>query len=94
VEAALLEHPSVAEVAVLGLPDEDLGERIAAFCVARAGASEASEDALIDHVARLLSPYKRPRLIRWVSGLSRNAMGKVQKKKLRAAFEAGELDGS
>lgn len=81
VEAALLEHPAVREVAVVGAPDPDLGERIVAFVVLAAGASiEAS--ALEGHVAALLSPHKRPRAFRFVSALPRNAMGKVQKKEL------------
>lgn len=81
VEAALLEHPSVREAAVVGAPDADLGEKIVAYVVA----TEAGiESALIDHVAKLLSPHKRPREVRLVSALPRNAMGKVQKKALTA----------
>lgn len=79
IEAALLEHPSVREAAVVGVPDEDLGERIVAFVVAR---GEGIERELIDHVARLLSPHKRPRSVRQVEELPRNAMGKVLKKRL------------
>jgi malonyl-CoA/methylmalonyl-CoA synthetase len=80
VESALLEHPSVSEAAVIGLPDSDLGERIVAFVVARAPAPSESE--LIDHVAQLLARHKRPREVRLVPELPRNAMGKVQKKRL------------
>jgi malonyl-CoA/methylmalonyl-CoA synthetase len=82
VEAALLEHPGVREVAVLGLPDDDLGERIVAFVVAR-GDQPPDSDALIALVASSLSKHKRPREVRFVSELPRNAMGKVQKAKLR-----------
>ncbi|MDB4974941.1 MAG: putative fatty acid synthase [Myxococcaceae bacterium] len=80
VEAALHEHPSVSEAAVVGLPDEDLGERIVAFVVPRAAAPEAA--TLIDHVATLLAKHKRPREVRFVSALPRNALGKVLKKEL------------
>lgn len=80
VETALLSHPSVSECAVVGLADADLGERIVAFVVGDA----ADERALIDHVAGLLSVHKRPREIRLVEALPRNAMGKVQKQQLRA----------
>jgi malonyl-CoA/methylmalonyl-CoA synthetase len=83
VEAALLEHPSVREAAVVGVADEDLGERIVAFVVAGPGAAPAAEE-LTEHVARLLSPHKRPREVRFVEALPRNAMGKVLKKDLSA----------
>ncbi|WP_040791874.1 acyl-CoA synthetase [Nocardia paucivorans] len=80
VETTLLGHPAVAEVAVVGLPDDDLGQRIVAFVVPRADAP--AEQELIDHVATRLSVHKRPREIRFVDSLPRNAMGKVQKKQL------------
>ena len=83
IEAALLEHAAVAEAAVIGEPDEDLGERIVAFVVTRAGVAAPSPEELAQHVASLLSPHKRPRTVRFVEALPRNAMGKVQKKKLR-----------
>jgi malonyl-CoA/methylmalonyl-CoA synthetase len=81
VEAALLEHPAVREAAVIGVPDDDLGERIVAFVVPAPGASPR-EDDLSDHVARLLAPHKRPRSVRFVQALPRNAMGKILKKQL------------
>ncbi|MGM1060974.1 acyl-CoA synthetase [Saccharothrix sp. Mg75] len=81
IENALLEHPAVAEVAVTGEPDEDLGERVVAWVVARGGAPAPEE--LADHVARLLSPHKRPRVVRYVDALPRNDMGKVLKRELR-----------
>ncbi len=81
VEAALLEHPAVREAAVIGLPDEDLGERIAAFVVPYEGQAPAPQE-LAEHVARLLAPHKRPRLVRLVAALPRNAMGKVLKAEL------------
>jgi malonyl-CoA/methylmalonyl-CoA synthetase len=79
IESALLTFPGVAEAAVLGLPDADLGERIVAWVVAAAGV-RPEPAALIDHVASALTPHKRPREIRFVDGLPRNAMGKVRKR--------------
>jgi fatty acid CoA ligase FadD36 len=77
VETVLLGHPGVSEVAVVGLPDDDLGQRIVAFVV-----GDADADALIDYVAQELSVHKRPREVRMVDSLPRNAMGKVLKKEL------------
>jgi fatty acid CoA ligase FadD36 len=78
IEAALLDHPSVAEVAVVGVPDDDLGQRIVAYVVG----TSVDPKALIDHVARELSAHKRPREVRVVDALPRNAMGKVVKTQL------------
>ena len=77
VETVLLGHPGVDEVAVVGLPDDDLGQRIVAFVV-----GDAEPDALINYVAEQLSVHKRPREVRKVDSLPRNAMGKVLKKEL------------
>lgn len=80
VETALLGHPGVAEVAVVGVPDDDLGQRIVAFVV-----GDADADELIGYVAQQLSVHKRPREVRLVQSLPRNAMGKVLKKELLAS---------
>lgn len=81
IESALLEHPGVAEVAVAGRGDEDLGERVVAWVVPAAGAS-IEADELREHVGRLLAFYKRPRQVHFVESLPRNAMGKVTKREL------------
>ena len=77
IETLLLGHPGVDEVAVVGVPDADLGQRIVAFVV-----GDADPQALIDYVAQQLSAHKRPREVRIVDALPRNAMGKVLKKEL------------
>ncbi len=83
VEAAVAEHPAVAEVAVLGLPDDDLGERVVAAVVARGVADPAD---VIGFVRDRLAPYKCPKEVRLLDALPRNAMGKVQKQRLRAEW--------
>ena len=89
VEAALLEHPAVREAAVIGVPDADLGDRIVAYVATRPDAPAPSEGELIEHVAGLIAPHKRPREVKFVSELPRNALGKVQKKKLIAERDDG-----
>ena len=79
IENALLEHPAVAEAAVTGEPDDDLGERIVAWVVVEDGAARPGDRELADHVASLLTPHKRPREVRYLDELPRNAMGKVTK---------------
>jgi malonyl-CoA/methylmalonyl-CoA synthetase len=82
IESVLLEHPGVSEVAVTGEPDDDLGERIVAWVVPADGAEKPGEQELADHVAKLLTPHKRPRVVRYLDELPRNAMGKVMKRRL------------
>ncbi|MGB3486149.1 MAG: acyl-CoA synthetase [Mycobacterium sp.] len=77
IETALLGYPGVAEVAVVGVPDDDLGQRIVAYVV-----GDAAPEALISFVGEQLSAHKRPREVRIVDALPRNAMGKVLKKEL------------
>jgi malonyl-CoA/methylmalonyl-CoA synthetase len=79
IENALNEHPAVAESAVKGEPDADLGERIVAWVVVEEGFPRPGEKELADHVAGLLTPHKRPREVRYLDALPRNAMGKVTK---------------
>lgn len=87
VEEALLRHPGVAEVSVVGQPDAEWGENVVAFVVARPGQAvdAAALDAVCqDHIAR----FKRPKAYRWLEALPKNHYGKVLKTELRALLAA------
>lgn len=82
VERALLEHPAVAECAVVGLPDPRWGEAVAAFVVRRADADLTAE-GLVDFCRGRLAPFKRPKTVRFVDEIPRNPAGKPLRRKLR-----------
>ncbi|MFO0560491.1 MAG: AMP-binding protein [Polyangiales bacterium] len=84
VEAAMREHPAVLDCAVVGVADDDLGERIEAFVIVRKDFDPPTEASLVAHVCSLISAHKRPRKVHWVSEFPRNAMGKVLKAQLRS----------
>ena len=91
VEDVLSRHPSVREVAVVGLPDRVFGQRVAAAVVPAGGADPASLTAgLRDLAGRSLAPYKQPRDIVLVTELPRTPLGKVQKTALAAALAKGD----
>jgi len=88
VEDCLFSHPSVAEVAVIGVPDEKWGETIKALVVLAAGQT-AGEADLIEHCRSRLSHYKCPTSVELRDELARTATGKLQKFKLRAPYWEG-----
>ena len=88
VEDALFSHPAVAEVAVIGVPDNKWGETVKALVVLAPG-KHASERELIDHCRARLAHYKCPTSVELRSELARTATGKLQKFKLRAPYWEG-----
>ena len=88
VEDALFSHPDVAEVAVIGVPDEKWGELVLGLVVRTPGAA-VSEDQLIAYVKTKLAGYKCPKRIEFREVLARTATGKLQKFKLREEFWVG-----
>jgi acyl-CoA synthetase (AMP-forming)/AMP-acid ligase II len=85
VEDCLYQHPAVAEVAVIGVPDDKWGETVKALVVRRDG-QQASEGELIDFTRSRLAHFKCPRTVEFRDGLVRTATGKLQKFKLRAPY--------
>jgi malonyl-CoA/methylmalonyl-CoA synthetase len=83
IEAALLELEFIAECAVIGLPDEEWGERVAAVIVLR---TECTEQELKATLKDKLAPYKIPSCWKFCTELPRNAMGKVIKPELKKQF--------
>lgn len=83
VEDALYTHEGVAEVAVIGLPDERWIEAVTAVVVPR---GEVSDTELIDHAREKLAHFKAPKRVVFVDGLPRNASGKILKRELRDRF--------
>ena len=88
VEDCLFQHPAVAEVAVIGVPDEKWGETIKALVVLRSGAA-ATERDLMEHCRSRMAHYKCPTSIELRDALTRTATGKLQKFKLREPYWSG-----
>jgi malonyl-CoA/methylmalonyl-CoA synthetase len=89
VEEVLLSHPGVAEAAVLGLPDKDLGEQVVAAVVPREGQAATAEE-LIAHCKDSLASFKKPRRVFFLKALPLNALGKIQKHLLREELVRSE----
>jgi fatty-acyl-CoA synthase len=84
VEGVLMDHPAVAEAAVIGVPDERWGEVGRALVVRRAGQA-VDEGELLDFCRGRLARYKVPKDLRWLEALPRTAAGKIDKPALRGA---------
>ncbi|MFL6137925.1 MAG: acyl-CoA synthetase [Frankiaceae bacterium] len=85
VESALVEHPAVAEAAVVGRDDPQRTQVVVAFCVLAPGRSGSAEltSELQDHVKRVTAPYKYPREIHYVEELPKTVSGKIRRTELR-----------
>ena len=93
IELVLASYPDVEEVAVVGVPDEEWGERVAAVVVPFPGAA-LSVERLSEHCHERLASFKKPEIIVFAEALPRNALGKVLRSQLRAELaEAGAVVG-
>ncbi|HEX4183676.1 MAG TPA: AMP-binding protein [Caulobacteraceae bacterium] len=88
IEAAILTHPAVQDVAVVGVPNEEFGEEVRAFCELKAGRT-ADPEEILEYCKSSLASYKRPRTIEIVAELPRNTMGKLLKRELRDPYWKG-----
>ena len=89
VENAVYSHPRVADVAVIGVPDEKWGEAVKAFVVLKAGA-DVTEADIIAHARQNIAGYKCPKSVDFISALPRNPSGKILRRELRAPYWVGK----
>ncbi|MEL7199825.1 MAG: AMP-binding protein [Pseudomonadota bacterium] len=90
VENALASHSAIADVAVIGLPDDKFGSAVVAVAVAAENSSIPSTEELIEFCRPLIASFKIPRRYEFVDELPRNASGKLLKNKLRSDFAEGD----
>jgi long-chain acyl-CoA synthetase len=88
VESAIFGHPAVADVAVIGVPDDTWGEAVKAVVVLKPGAQAAPDD-IISFARERIAGYKCPKSVDFIAALPRNPTGKILKRELRAPYWAG-----
>jgi acyl-CoA synthetase (AMP-forming)/AMP-acid ligase II len=86
IENAIYQHPAVQECAVVGVPDERLGEVPVAHIVLRAGVAPVTAEAMIDFCLARIARHKRPRRVHFVVALPRSPVGKIQKHVIREQY--------
>ncbi len=85
-ENVLIEYPGIADVACIGVPDDDMGESLKALVVVAPGEAQPDPDEIIAFCRKRLAGYKCPRSVTFVEDLGRTSMGKINKRTLRAPF--------
>ncbi|NWG54148.1 MAG: long-chain-fatty-acid--CoA ligase [Hydrogenophilaceae bacterium] len=88
VENAIFSHPDVADVAVIGVPDDKWGESVKAIVILKPGAA-ADPDSIIAHTRERLAGYKVPKTVDFVDAIPRNASGKILRRELRKPYWEG-----
>jgi acyl-coenzyme A synthetase/AMP-(fatty) acid ligase len=87
IDAAIMTHPGVHEAAVIGVPDPIWGEEIVCYVVPADAATVSAEDILA-HAAETLAGFKRPRFVKFVAEMPKNARGKVRREDLKTLWAA------
>ena len=87
-EQILIDHPAVLDVACIGVPHPEMGEELKALAIPRESDNLPAGEEVIAWCRERLSHYKCPRTFDWVADLGRSAMGKINKRKLRAPYWA------
>ena len=88
IEEVIIQHPSVREVAIIGVPDSAWGEAVKAVIVVKPGTS-LSQGEILDFCAERIARYKKPKSVDFVPELPKNAYGKIMKRELRAHYWQG-----